>query len=98
MQITTELADKILDLDEPGETAGGLTYVTTISGTARRWMVSAMIVLRSDDGAHWGLGYDRGLTEEQPDEHPWRNGSAVDLVRLYPHSVTRVVYRRTPPQ
>lgn len=96
--ITANQADEILEASEsdPGGTAGDFTYVTTIEGGQRRWMQGVTVVVSDPTGAFWGLDYDRGLTEEQPNEYPWRNGGAAELRRLYAHTVTKVVYRTKP--
>jgi len=100
--ISADLADEILDAfyGSPGETVENFTYVDTIEGDQRRWMQGVMIVMSDPDGAFWGLEYDRGLTENQESYYPWRGYSArtdAELVPLYPHTVTTVRYRRTPP-
>ncbi len=59
-------------------------------------MQSITIVVVDDDAATWGLPYDRGLTEEQPNEYPWRDKGSATLVRLYPHTITKTVYRTKP--
>lgn len=82
---------------EDGETVGLWTRVTDVAHEARRWMQGHSLILRDPDGAHWALGYDLGLTEEQPHELPWRNGGdPIRLARVYPHTVTKTVYRSTP--
>lgn len=96
--VTAAQADEILEASEcdPGEQAGDFTYVTTIEGKPRRWMQGITIVVSDQDGAYWGLSYDSGLTEEQPNEYPWRNSGSCELTRLYPHTVTTVKYRTKP--
>lgn len=96
--ITADQAEEILEAAdcEPGEPAGDFTYVTTIKGDSRRWMQGIRVVVSDPDGAFWGLDYDRGLTEEQPNEYPWRNKESATLIRLYPHAITETVYRTKP--
>ncbi len=96
--ITADLADEILEASYagPGETAGDYTIITVVKEDARRWMQGIRIIVSDPDGAFWGLSYDRGLTEEQPNEYPWRDSGSYDLERLYAHTITKTVYRRTP--
>lgn len=93
--ITSDQAEEILEASygDPGDEAGDFTYVTTTKASARRWAQSITIVVSDPDGAYWGLAYDRGLTEEQPNEYPWRDGGTCELTRLYPHTITKVVYK-----
>ena len=103
LKITADQADDLLDVSggKPGETVDQLTYVTTIKGDQRRWMQGITIVVSDPDGAHWGLSYDHGLTENQDSEYPWRGYSGerkdVELTRMYAHTITKAVYRATPP-
>lgn len=100
--ITADQADEILDASycKPGEQVDNFTYVATIEGDQRRWAQGITIVVSDPDGAFWGLDYDRGLTENQDSEYPWRpsygSRTDVELTRLYPHTITRVVYRTQP--
>lgn len=99
--ITADQADEILEASwgDPGDEAGDFTFVTTIEDGARRWAKSITIVVSDSDGAFWGLSYDRGLTEEQPNEYPWKpygGPTDVELTRLYAHTVTTVKYRTKP--
>lgn len=96
--ITADQADEILEASwgDPGDEAGDFTFVTTIEGGARRWAQSVTIVVSDSDGAFWGLSYDQGLTEEQPNEYPWRDGGSCELTRLYAHTITKTVYRTKP--
>lgn len=101
LKITADQADEILDAShgKPGEKIGAFTYVATIKGDQRRWMQGITIVISDQDGAFWGLDYDEGLTENQESYYPWRGYGArtdVELDRMYPHTITRTVYRRKP--
>lgn len=93
--ITADQAEEILEASygDPGDEAGDFTYITTKKAGARRWAQSVTIVVSDTAGAHWGLTYDEGLTEEQPNEYPWRDGGTCELTRLYPHTITRTEYR-----
>lgn len=100
--ITADQADEILEVSwgAPGDQVDDdFTYVTTIRGSQRRWMQQITIVVSDKDGAFWGLTYDKGLTENQDSEYPWRPYSGrkdVELTRLYPHQVTTTVYKTRP--
>ena len=99
--ITADQADEILDAADcdPGETAGDFTYITILESSQRRWMQGITIVVSDPDGNFWGLDYDRGLTEEQDNEYPWRGYGGprdVDMRRLYAHQVVTTVYKTTP--
>lgn len=101
--MTADQADEMLDLSygRPGEKVDDFTYVATVEGDRRRWMQGITIVVSDPDGAFWGLEYDRGLTENQDSEYPWRGWGGdrkdVELNRLYPHTITTVEYRTKPP-
>lgn len=94
--ITAQHAEELHE-SRDGDTVGPWTRVTEIAHEARRWMQGHSLILRDEDGAHWALTYDLGLTEEQPHEMPWRNGvDPIQMTRVYPHEVTRIDWRITP--
>jgi hypothetical protein len=96
--ITADQAEEILEASygDPGDEAGDFTYVTTTAAAPRRWAQGITIVVSDSEGEFWGLSYDRGLTEEQPNEYPWRDGGSCELTRMYPHTITKTVYRTKP--
>lgn len=99
--ITADQADEILEASwgTPGDEAtDGFTFVATMKGDQRRWLQAVTIVVSDSEGAFWGLDYDRGLTENQDSTYPWRSFGRrdVELTRLYPHTVTKTVYRTKP--
>ncbi len=96
--ISADLAEEILEASyaDPGKTVGDYTIVAVVEEDARRWMQGITIVVSDPDGTFWGLTYDHGLTEDQPNEYPWRDSGSYDLERLYPHTITKTVYRSTP--
>ncbi len=97
--IDPELAEDLYDSDD-GDMVAGWTRITDRRDGNRRWMEDHTLIITDADGLTWGLHYQVGLTEEQPNEYPWRDGGAepVALTRLYPHTVTHTVYRTTPPE
>ncbi|MFI6819754.1 hypothetical protein ACIBJE_02230 [Micromonospora sp. NPDC050187] len=83
---------------EPGATAGPWTLAGTQHIRQSRWHDIYWLVVRDEAGEHWGLEYREGLTESQESERPWDDAEEpLALTRLYPHEVTRVEYRTTPP-
>ncbi len=79
----------------------GWTLVGSQRRGSGRWHDNYLLVLRDTMGATWGVRYSLGLTEDQESELPWRetwlqtNGE-IRLERVYPHVVTRTVYRDEP--
>lgn len=96
--IDPELAEELHE-SEDGDTVLRWTRVTDIRGEARRWMERHTLVIKDADDRFWGLDYEVGLTEEQPNEYPWRGtgDEPLALTRLYPHTVTTTDYRTKPP-
>lgn len=92
------------ELSDGGTTAGPWTLIADIRRSSGRWREQRRMILRRDDGTHWGLDYACGLTEYQDHDLPWLAAGSgyalvdtrIPLVRLYPHTVTRVEYRTTP--
>lgn len=87
--------------DDDGYTENGWTRMTVLDGDARRWQQNHTLVLRNNDGEFWGLAYATGLTEYQDHTYPWRDvpdDKQLPLTRLYPHTITKVVYRTKPPK
>lgn len=82
--------------DEP-ITVGPWTLVDIGEADQGRWHERYHLVLRDEDGQHWGLRYGIGLTENQEDDLPWEDADRpLPLVRLYPREVTRTEWRRVP--
>lgn len=97
--IDPQHADELVYEADNGDTVGPWTRVAMEEGENRRWMQSRAIILTDADGAFWSLDYDHGLTEEQPDELPWRDPRGpVELTRVYPHVVTSTTYSTAPPR
>lgn len=83
---------------ENGDTAYGWTRVADVRDSSGRWMEHRTLIVADANGVSWGVRYDVGLTEEQEHELPWDGGAeSLELVRLYPHTVTKTVYRTEPP-
>lgn len=67
-----------------------------------RWHQRYWLIVRNDQGEIYGLGYGLGLTESQEHDFPWEGWAGkpgtreLGLTRLYPHTITRVEYRREP--
>lgn len=96
--IRAEHAAELHELDEPGETAGPWTYVGKQRTGSGRWRETYWLIVADADGAHWGLRYGVGLTEQQDHDYPWEDRSDGDLplTRIYAHRVTSTVYRIEP--
>lgn len=98
--IDPEIAEELYESDD-GDQVGDWIRVADVEGDARRWMQTHTLVIRDDAGQHYGIRYQRGLTEEQPDEFPWgdrwnKPAEPIAMTRLYPHVVTVVKYRTRP--
>lgn len=90
----------VIDTDPPldeDHTAHGWTLLGSTSSRTSRWHERYWMVIRDSNGDDWGIEYGVGLTENQEDDLPWERGrDQIPLVRLYPHKVVRVEYRRQP--
>lgn len=68
--------------------------------SVRRWESHHWLVLAEVAGKEtWGLEYSKGLTEMQDNTFPWEgadDSAQLPLTRLYPRTVTTVVYDPTP--
>lgn len=90
------LHDMLTHADD-GEQYFGWTRLAKQNTDTTRWHAWYRLVLRDPAGDVWGLAFGEGLTENQEDELPWERGEEpVKLVRLYPHTVTRVEWRDKP--
>lgn len=98
----TAYAAEMLAFSGDGTVEHGWTRVAREESGFSRWHRNYTLVLKDpDDGLFWGLLYSVGATEEQENDYPWMGKSAgepIELVRLYPHPVTRVEYRTEPAQ
>lgn len=95
---------------EKGDTAGGWTLAVNVEDAPHirtsRWHEWYWLVLRDEKGDTYGIDYGRGLTESQEPEFPWPwygdrsvpGDRELKLTRLYPHAVTKTVYRTTAPK
>lgn len=88
---------------ESGDTSGNWTLAVDVEDAPHsrtsRWHEKYWLVVRNADGATYGIEYGVGLTENQEDDLPWARGSddrELSLTRLYPHTVTKVVYSTKP--
>lgn len=87
-----------VDCGETNPTAGPWTYVTSQDIGSRRWQSDHRMIMLHEDGTYWGLDYSIGLTEYQPHTLPWRDSDQpIPLTRVWPHQITRTVYRTKPP-
>jgi hypothetical protein len=95
--IDPELAEDLYESDD-GDKIAGWTRITDRRDGNRRWMEDHTLIITDPEGLAWGLHYQVGLTEDQEDELPWRGtgDEPLALIRLYPHTVTRTVYRTAP--
>lgn len=84
--------------EETNPYVGPWTYVTVQDIGSRRWQSDHRMILLHEDGTHWGLNYSIGLTEYQPHTLPWEDSDQpIPLTRVWPHQITRTVYRTKPP-
>ena len=95
--IDPEIAEELHESSN-GESVDRWTRVGDIRNSSSRWMERRTLVIKDGDGQFWGLGYEVGLTEEQESEYPWRGtgDEPLALIRLYPHTVAKTVYRTEP--
>jgi hypothetical protein len=78
-------------------TVGPWTFVGKQWIRESRWHNWYWLIVRDEDGQHWGLEYGDGLTESQENEWPWDDADGdLKLAPLYPHQVTKTEYRQTP--
>lgn len=95
--ITTEIAEMMLEDSYgpyPGDWFEGWRVVAKEEGGDRRWMRGVSIYLQhGEDGPFYVLKYDKGLTENQDNEYPWRASwgnkpEKVTIDRVYPTTKT----------
>ena len=90
--ITPEIADAMLEDSYgpyPGDWFESWRVVGREEGEDGRWMRNISIYLQhGEDGPFYVLEYDKGLTENQPSEYPWRDSwdnkpLSVTIDRVY---------------
>lgn len=89
------------DLSEESEEVNGFRAVGGRHIDASRWMTRCILIFRRvSDGQLYGAAYQLGLTENQPNEYPWECGHTVECFPLwsYTKTITRIIYRSTPPE
>ncbi len=92
-------AAEMLAFAKDGTTENGWTKVTREQDEHSRWHRNYTLVLKDTAERFWGLLYSVGATEEQENEMPWvglSDDEQIDLIRLYPHTVTTTVYKTKP--
>lgn len=87
-------------LTDPTDESSELwSFVATREGDSRRWNKwMDLILTRRSDGKFFAIGYQLGLTENQPHEFPWRpdwreTPENVEAREVRPETVTKIVYR-----
>lgn len=87
---------------EHGDTAGGWTLVGQVQDHKERqsrWHQRYWLIVQDADWTTYGLSFGLGLTEMQENDLPWEDvpdDRELPLIRLYPHTVTKTVYRTKP--
>lgn len=88
---------EILHMLDDGTPEGPWTKAAEQHVSEHRWYDRYWLVLRHEDGTHWGLKYDVGKTENQETEWPWEvTEDPLELTRLYPREVIRIEYGTAP--
>ena len=94
--IDPQHAADLYDSDD-GELVGPWTRIGEQHVRTSRWMEHYWLVLSDENGQHWGVPYELGLTESQDNDFPWEEtDEPLALTRLYPHEVTRIEYHTEP--
>lgn len=83
------------ELADGDATAGRWALLGSQLESRFRWHDSYWLVVQDPDGIPWGLYYTIG-TGGEADRLPWLDtAEPLPLTRLYPHTVTRVKYRKS---
>lgn len=92
--ITPDEAEELHEVAEPGHRAGLWEFLAKQQISTGRWNAAYWLVVKSlHSGRIWGLRFEEGLTENQDSTYPWEDATGpLTLHRLYPDTVTTVVY------